>query len=146
MAKISTLKELEFLFKEDANFNNLTINDLKPEILKKKTFLPSDLNRGVVELSAVVSTNVEFDGHISSKFEAKNIQRGEPGILYSISSFLHFDKNNKSLYVFQDYDASGLPLENVKGRDNDNNTIFFSPDNLFDAYDNDLIKTYTDNH
>jgi hypothetical protein len=140
------LREISFFFKDGTDLGKVTIEDIKPEILSKKAFSPSDLNRAVVEIADIVSTNVAFDGQITSKFNAPQKNKGEPGVLYPVNNFLHYDKKNKSLFVFQDYDASGNVLENMKGLDANDKIAYFSPENIYGAYDNNLIKTYTDNH
>ncbi len=143
---MAALREIHSFFRKDADFKNLTIGDLLPEISKKKIFLPSDLNRTVIQINHITDTYVAFDGQICSKFKIKSPQKDQVGVLYKKESFLHHDGDKNQLFVFQDYDSTGKILKNIKASLGDDKRDFFAPTAISGAYDTNLIKTYTDGH
>lgn len=144
---MTKLKDIPDFF----NSGERTINNLKAEIKGNNTFKDADLQRIVVQIANV---NVVKDDKKDSTKKAARFKKRQsdidnnrkgPGTTFSKNLFVHFDNGRKNLFVFEDSSADltmKVETENATGKVQ----TFFAPSRLGDAYNNNIIVTYTDDH
>lgn len=141
------LKDIPSFF----NSGERTISNLKAEVKGNNTFKDSDLLRTVVQIANVnvVKNDKKDSTRKAARFKKRqsDIDNGRkgPGTTFSKNLFVHFDKGIKNLFVFED-SLTDLTMkvetENATGKAQ----TAFAPSQLGDAYKNNVIVTYTDDH
>lgn len=144
---MTKLKDIPDFF----NSGERTINNLKAEIKGNNTFKDADLQRTVVQINNVkmVKNDIKDNTRKAVRFEKRqsdidNNRKG-PGTAFPKALFVHFDKNNQRLFVFEDSSTDLTMKAEIKNESGKVQT-FFAPSRLGDAYKNNIIVTYTDDH